>query len=220
LTTVAVFVPLIFVSGMSGIFFGQLGGIITVTLLASLFCSLMLTPMLAAFLLKEDRDMIGGGLIGRVFFTGWRGFVHTGRRGLRPSLGWALRWRGSGLHGRFRHVLFLIGALSLIGSEFSPDTDSGDLTVNFELGLGTRVERPPASAKRRVNSVSPDRFPNMSSTRAGAAGLKFGSGRQGSHIGRVEFKLIPMDRRTFTAREADDACSTHCAANRNSPRPA
>jgi HAE1 family hydrophobic/amphiphilic exporter-1 len=91
LTTVAVFVPLIFVSGMTGIYFGQLGGIITVTLFASMFCSLMLTPMLASRLLREDRARIGGGALGRALYRlGERLFVAMETRYER-LLGLALR---------------------------------------------------------------------------------------------------------------------------------
>jgi HAE1 family hydrophobic/amphiphilic exporter-1 len=203
LTTVAVFVPLIFVTGMAGIFFGQLGGIITVTLMASLFCSLMLTPMLAAYLLKEDRDAIGGGFIGRALYRTSEAMLTRIEEAYSRLLGWALRWRGLVCVGAFAIFCFSLALFPLIGSEFTPDTDSGDLTVNFELGLGTRVEETAriceATRQLGIRLIGEEHIIN---TRWRCGDSKFGSGRQGSHIGRVEFKLTPMDQRDFTAREA------------------
>ena len=52
LTTISVFVPLIFVGGIVGILFRQLAILVTVTMLASLVTALSLTPMLSSILLK------------------------------------------------------------------------------------------------------------------------------------------------------------------------
>jgi HAE1 family hydrophobic/amphiphilic exporter-1 len=203
LTTVAVFVPLVFVTGMAGIYFGQLGGIITTTLMASLFCSLMLTPMLAAFLLKEDRDAIGGGGLGRALYRLSERLFARVEEAYGRLLGRALRWRGPVCVAAFAILCFSLALFPLIGSEFTPDTDSGDLTVNFELGLGTRVEET-ARLCEEVCQLGAAMFgrENVLNSRWRCGDSKFGSARQGSHIGRAEFKLIPMDRRDFSSRDA------------------
>ena len=203
LTTVAVFVPLVFVTGMTGIYFGQLGGIITVTLMASLFCSLMLTPMLAAHLLKEDRDAIGGGALGRAFYRASEKMFNGVEEGYGRLLGWALRWRGLVCVAAFAVFCFSIALFPLIGSEFSPDTDSGDLTVYFELGLGTRVEETGRIGEEvRKLGVSMFGEKNVVNSRWRCGDSKFGANKQGTHMGNVEFKLIPMDKRDFSARDA------------------
>jgi len=48
MTTVVVFVPLMFLTGLPGIIFGQMGYVVTITLMGSLLASLMLTPMMAS----------------------------------------------------------------------------------------------------------------------------------------------------------------------------
>ncbi|MDI6757125.1 MAG: efflux RND transporter permease subunit [Endomicrobiia bacterium] len=53
LTTVVVFLPLIFSGGLVGILFKQLGSVISITLLISLSISLTLSPMLAALVIKK-----------------------------------------------------------------------------------------------------------------------------------------------------------------------
>ena len=203
LTTVAVFVPLVFVTGMTGIYFGQLGGIITVTLMASLFCSLMLTPMLAAHLLKENRDAIGGGAVGRFFYQASERMLNGVEEGYGRLLGWALRWRGLVCVAAFAVFCFSLALFPLIGSEFSPDTDSGDLTVYFELGLGTRVEETGRIGEEvRKLGVSMFGEKNVVNSRWRCGDSKFGANKQGTHMGNVEFKLIPMDKRDFSARDA------------------
>ena len=203
LTTVAVFVPLVFVTGMTGIYFGQLGGIITVTLMASLFCSLMLTPMLAARMLKEERNLIGGGGLGRALYHASERLFSCFEEAYGRLLGWALRWRGLVCMLAFAVFCLSLALFPLIGSEFSPDTDSGDLTVYFELGLGTRVEETSRIGEEiRMLGVSMFGEKNVVNSRWRCGDSKFSSTRQGSHMGNVEFKFIPMDKRDFSARDA------------------
>lgn len=53
LTIVVVFAPLLLVKGIAGIIFGQLAFVMLITILASLFVSLTLTPMAASRLLRS-----------------------------------------------------------------------------------------------------------------------------------------------------------------------
>lgn len=52
LTTIVVFLPLVFMTGEAGVMFKQLGGLLTATLCASMVCALWLTPMLGSKLLQ------------------------------------------------------------------------------------------------------------------------------------------------------------------------
>ena len=76
LTTVVVFVPLIFVQGVAGIMMKQLGGLVVATLAASLFCSLYLTPMLASRLLRTLDQRIAAGQETVPAFVPWHGEGH------------------------------------------------------------------------------------------------------------------------------------------------
>ena len=53
MTTVVVFVPLMFLTGLAGIIFKQLGFVIVITILASLFTALTMTPMLCSRWVKK-----------------------------------------------------------------------------------------------------------------------------------------------------------------------
>ena len=52
LTLIAVFFPLTLVTGMTGVLFKQLGWMVTIMMILSLICALMLTPMLCSRLLR------------------------------------------------------------------------------------------------------------------------------------------------------------------------
>ena len=96
LTTVVVFLPLLFVSGVVGIMFGELATIVTVTLLASLFTAATFTPMLCAKWLRvrntgaeASKGRIGSLLskfydISENWFKSWENWYEK-------ALAWSLR---------------------------------------------------------------------------------------------------------------------------------
>ena len=58
LTTIAIFLPIIFIKGIVGVMFKEMGWDIIIVLAASLFAALFFTPMLSSLLLKEARIKI------------------------------------------------------------------------------------------------------------------------------------------------------------------
>ncbi|MFA4991978.1 MAG: efflux RND transporter permease subunit [Candidatus Omnitrophota bacterium] len=141
LTTVVVFVPLLFVKGVIGIMFNELAVIIIVTLLASLFTAATFSPMLCSKWLKLVKVPQGGKkkVTGRIYeisekmFKSWEELY--GR-----SLAWCLRHKKTviiGFTAVFIASLFLI---RFIGNEFIPEEDTGDIRINVNLAVGTRME--------------------------------------------------------------------------------
>src|SRR5690606_23531782 len=61
LTICAVFIPVAFMGGIAGEFFGPFGFTVAIAVLFSLLVARMLTPMMAAFLLKPQPEHKGGG---------------------------------------------------------------------------------------------------------------------------------------------------------------
>ena len=204
LTTVVVFAPLVFVKGTSGIFFGQLGGIISITLLASLLCSLMLTPMLSSkWLTVVNETTIGGGRAGRwVFRVSEAGFVGL-ERFYERALAWSLRHRLVVLAGAILLFCSSLALTPLIGTEYAPSQDSGDLSIRFELPVGTRVEVSTEICRKIValaEEVIPADWIIHSRWQCGGGGFSFG-GRSASHLGNVDFKLASINTRTRSSRD-------------------
>ncbi|MCK4377823.1 MAG: efflux RND transporter permease subunit, partial [Deltaproteobacteria bacterium] len=92
MTTVVVFVPLMFLSGLAGIVFKQLGFVIVITLLASLFTALSLTPMLASRWIRGSSDKGGAGRMAVFYRCTDKGFQLV-EDGYGKLLGWSLGHR-------------------------------------------------------------------------------------------------------------------------------
>lgn len=212
LTTVVVFIPLIFVKGISGIIFHQLAAIVTITLLGSLFTSLTLTPMLGAAWLdkasSEKREQGVRKLFSLLFTVGEKilTFFETIYRKLL-SFSLAHRWMiiMTGI------VIFAI-SLSLLrftGSEFIPSIDSGDMEINFRLKEGTRLEETEMVAKKIMKIFEKDipeldhYYALVGQSREGVAtALGF---EEGSYVGRVGAKLVPKSQRKRSVKEVANA---------------
>lgn len=135
MTIVAVFIPLMFLTGLTGVFFNQLAFVITVSIMASLLNSLTLTPMLAAKFLRPQRAEGAQGLLPKADRALERGFGAV-EEFYRRLLRWALghRWKVVG-------ISLAVFALSLallprVGTELSPQMDSGEVSITFRLPEG------------------------------------------------------------------------------------
>ena len=203
LTTIVVFVPLIFLKGEAGILFKQLGGLLTATLTASLVCALWLTPMLSSKLLRSTRKRRTRGRAGEAFH-GWSerkfealdaAYAELLRRSLRR------RWVVVAAA-----VAVFAGSLALfrgLGSEYAPEDDSGRLTLMVQAPVGTRVEET-AALCQRVLDVALEKAGRESvltyAFRCGDMG-GMGGGTSGSHVGRVMLRLVSQTERERSVQQ-------------------
>ena len=201
LTTVVVFVPLVFVKGVAGIMMKQLGGLVVATLAASLFCSLYLTPMLASRLLKPESEYAPDGLHARFMRWSERPFVAL-ERAYGRLLGGALRARWLVVALAAAIIGGTIWLFTQLGSELMPSEDTAELRISFELPLGTRHERTAEVGRRIVHHILqtiPENEILEYSFQAGAGG-SFGGG-SASHSGSVRLKLVKETERTVSTDE-------------------
>jgi len=202
LTTIVVFVPLIFLRGESGVMFKQLGGLLTATLTASMVCALWLTPMLCSKLLltaRQQREKIGPRLAA-LHERGERWFGALDEaygRLLRRALG--ARWLVIALA-----VSLFAGGVILfktVGSEYSPEDDSDRLTIKVYLAIGTRVEETAEVCRRMIplalEAAGEENVLTYSMRCGESRGMDSDSG---THIGQVRLRLVGATRRDKTAR--------------------
>ncbi len=201
LTTVVIFLPLIFVSGISGIMFRQLALIITVVLLSSLLISLTLTPMLASKILK-NRDISKE----KKFFIWSEKIFHSVEDKYSDLLDWVLHHRKTVLFWSFCCFLAAIFLVPMIGSEFVPEEDTGDLSMEFEMPVGTKLEVTEKKAQnisKMLLSLFPkeikDVFFRVGQSEDGF-GAAFGE-KEGSHVGLVALKLVKQRQRKLSSKE-------------------
>lgn len=221
-TTICVFLPLVFVQGATGIIFRQLAGLVTATLLASLCCALMLTPMLSSRILKPmaaEDNIVGW----RAKFYRWSEQIFLGiEAAYGRLLGWCLGHRNRVIIGGSVVVGLAIIAMPFVGSEFTPDQDTGEMEIRFQLPVSTRSELTAGVAERIVKvvyekeqallekygepitAVDDDGNPRSSGIRFDnwrAGRSSRGWGNKGSHIGQMNFKLVNREERPYLTAE-------------------
>ncbi|MEH6654729.1 efflux RND transporter permease subunit [Loktanella salsilacus] len=122
-TIVAVFAPVSFMSGIAGQYFKQFGLTVAVAVLFSLLVARLITPMMAAYILKDAPNHVAEK----------DGFI---MRGYMRLLTWTL-------HHRLITMILGLGifagsiySATLLPSEFIPEADEGRLQVSVELPPG------------------------------------------------------------------------------------
>ena len=138
LVVVAVFFPLTLVGGMTGVFFNQLGWIVTITVVTSTLAAISLTPMLSSRFLKlrERRKNPGPLSYDRTIEK----FLGKLDDFYEKTLRWTLRHK---LITLFAALAIFIGSMMLIQfvhTDFMPESDESRVTASIELQTGTRVE--------------------------------------------------------------------------------
>ncbi|WP_058484878.1 efflux RND transporter permease subunit [Defluviitalea phaphyphila] len=143
LTTIAVFLPIVFVEGWAATIFKEMALTVTFSLVASLIMALTLVPMMASKILKIEKiDNIKRKRITTKIFDGWTSILNKIDKGYRKILNWSI-------HHRIKTALItfiifigtlLIPIFGLVGMEFFPASDEGQFTINVNLPKGTVID--------------------------------------------------------------------------------
>ncbi len=200
LTTVVVFAPLIFVTGISGIVFKQLGLIVSITLLGSLFAALTLTPMLAARWIRPLQPE----RTGRFYRVGERALEALEQR-YRRLLRAALRHRKKMLAVIAAFFLGSLGLLPFIGTDLFPDVDTGDIDIQLRLDESSRLEHT-AQVAERVSDLFAKLVPETRARFTWCGETKKGIGvalgfEEAPNAGSASAKLISKRLRKRSAKE-------------------
>ncbi len=157
LTMLAVFFPLTMVTGLAGILFKQLGWIVSIIMIVSTVGALSLTPMLCSQLLKQKPTR---GKLYILFFTPIEHGLDKLDDWYARFLNWAVRHRKTVIVGA---AAIFFGSLSLVPfmkTEFFPTQDSGNVSVDIQLPIGTRQDITRKVALR-VDSIFHAHYPEI-----------------------------------------------------------
>lgn len=138
-TLIAVFLPTAFMSGVAGKFFKQFGWTASLAVFASLVVARVLTPMMAAYLLKP--------IVGDHKDPGWM-------RAYMRMATWCLKHRVTTMVAA---TVFFIGSILLIPllpTGFIPPDDNSQTQVYIELPPGSSLAQTKASAEQARQLVS------------------------------------------------------------------
>ena len=198
LSIVVVFIPLLFVKGIAGILFSQLAFIMVVVIATSNFVAMTLTPMACSRLIRP----LSKRKTNRVFEWSERIFNK-----IEAAYAYVIRWVLK--HRRASLVLICLvffGSLTLIpvvGTEFFPEVDSGEVEVVLEMAEGTRGEVTVRTTEQMLSAVNA--VPEMEASYAIAGQTKKGfltalGFDEGTNIGRIGGRLVDKSERTRSAK--------------------
>ncbi|MGB7918977.1 MAG: efflux RND transporter permease subunit [Desulfobacterales bacterium] len=193
ITTLVIFLPLIFVRGISGILFRELAYVIIFALICSLTVSLSLVPMLASRLLTSSQQRLEEPASRP---NRWAAAANSAFAGLENGYLDLLRWTlGHRLVTVFAAAAMLGASLlllPLIGSEFLPPSDEGEVRVTGKMEIGTRLElvdRQTRLIEQIVQAAVPEAVASVVSI--GASGWRADAGSEGE----ISMSLLPAAQR-------------------------
>ena len=135
LTMLAVFLPLTMIQGMAGIMFRQLGWIVSIIMIVSTVGALTLIPMLCSKFLRYKPKT---SKVNAFIFGNFNKFIDWISRGYGHVIRWAVGHRTIVVCGAIAVFAACILFLApLMKTEYFPKSDSGRLTINLELPVGT-----------------------------------------------------------------------------------
>ncbi|WP_144509460.1 efflux RND transporter permease subunit [Bacillus sp. FJAT-22090] len=184
LTTVAVFVPVLFLSGLIGQIFTEFALTISFSLFASLVVALTVIPMMASRMLQKPK-----------------GDVEAKRRrskaynNFERSVKWSLAHRAFILS--MTVVLLAISTFGLFrtGTEFLPATDEGFVTIALRLENGASLAVTDEVVKKIEQQLQKEKDVEVYVSFVGGNQEGQSRGTSKSNIAEIYVKMVPLDKR-------------------------
>jgi HAE1 family hydrophobic/amphiphilic exporter-1 len=194
LTTLVVFIPVIFMRGMSGVMFKSLAYVVAFSLACSLVVALTFVPMLSSkFLSTKTLNHAGSSLTARVFRASEKFYVAVEHR-YRGIIHWALRNRATVVTAVLLLFVTSFMALPLVGVDLMPATDESEVRVNVEMEVGTKLDRLDETVKK-IEDIVTREVPEavyMLSNIAQSGGFQ----TVGANTAQIRVALVPIAERT------------------------
>lgn len=199
LAQIVVFLPIVFVEGLAAELFGPLALTVIFSHIAALVISFMLVPMMSARLLNRipDEELYHSGNYRGLKPTVWFniGFVKVANL-YKRVLNQALGHRKSVLAITIALFVGSAALVPLVGMEFIPTMDQGQISINTKLPPGTKLEETDKVAKQIESVVRevPEFDMIFSSVGGGASGPVGGSAS--SNLIEMYVFLVDLEQRT------------------------
>src|SRR5215471_1515761 len=184
----AVFIPILFMSGILGRLFREFAVTITTAILVSGVVSITLTPMLCSRFLRVVHTKKGlAGLLDRAFDALFDGY--------KWSLGIVLRHRVVML-GVFVAVLAAtVHMYGVVPKGFIPDQDNDSMNINVRAAQGTSFYEMNDAIQRVAEVVRQNPYIDSFMARTGGGGGFYGGG---SNSGQLQVNLVPRATRPLS----------------------
>src|SRR5580658_222536 len=162
-----VFVPVLLLTGTARYLFTPLAMAVVFAMLASYLLSRTLVPTMVNFLLKSEAEVYqqgghgeaaaGRGLFGRIHHV-FNVLFESLRYRYVGLLDWSLRHRGGVLTAFMFLSIASLGLAWLVGEDFFPNVDSGQMRLHVRAPAGTRIEQTEirfSAIERAIRTVIP-----------------------------------------------------------------
>ena len=199
LTTVCVFLPIVFIEGVTRQLFTDMALTITYSLLASLIVALTVVPAMAQRTLRKNA------LKGHPWFDKLR-------NAYEKALGWTLKKKWVVLCGSLALLAFsLVWALSR-GFSFMPSVDSAQISLELQMPEDSTLEQTAQVSDEIIERISAmDEVENVGAMLSSGTGSMLGLGGSGEDVTSVSMYILlkedastPVDE---LSRQIADACS-------------
>ena len=205
LTIVAIFAPVSFMGGVAGQYFRQFGLTVAVAVLFSLLVARLITPMMAAYLMKPVKhEDPKDGVVMRGYVGLLRATTSSRRIPLVPRFDGTGRWRSMPFNMSYLTLVvgfaFLWGSIhatALLPTGFIPDEDTSRVVASVELPPGSTLEDTRVTTDQIVDALRT--IPEV--TQVFVLGGASPTGQREVRRAAVTIKLKPKSERT--ARQKD-----------------
>lgn len=203
LTTLVVFIPVVFIRGMSGIMFQQMAYVVSFSLLCSLIVALTLIPMLSSRFLRfqKNEHKNGESRLHRIYAFSEVAFQRVEEQ-YSKLLEWALRHRKMVVFTTLALFIVSIFFVRFIGVELMPSADEGEVRVSLEMAVGTRLEILDQTAFT-VENIVHQKVPEIESmlSRIGGGGWR----SRGGHTAEIRMTLVAKKERRRNSEQIANA---------------
>jgi CzcA family heavy metal efflux pump len=191
LTPAMVFLPLIFLGGITAVFFRALALTLVTALLASLMLAICFTPVLA-------RNFLKPGTVARPAAEG--GWIQKLSERYDRFFRWSLDRSSLVLGGAFVILLGTIGLYYSLGSSFLPEMDEGSFVLDYIMPAGSSLEETDRVLKHIEAFIQQAPETESYSRRTGT---QLGFAATEPNVGDFLVKLKPARSRSVEEIESD-----------------
>ncbi|MEG0343068.1 MAG: efflux RND transporter permease subunit [Acinetobacter sp.] len=197
LTIVAVFLPVAFMGGIIGRFFYQFGVTVSIAVLISMFVSFTLDPMLSAHWAEKPKSKQKPSIVKR-FFDWISAQLDKLNHVYAHLLKLALRFRFITIAVAIASLFGALALSKMIGTEFVPIPDKGEIRIKFETPVDASLEYTEAKLKQVDQIVRQN--PLVIST----YGVINGATDRGKNHVSLKISVIPRQQRTETLTDINN----------------
>ncbi|GAE24385.1 RND multidrug efflux transporter [Halalkalibacter wakoensis JCM 9140] len=197
LTSLVVFLPIVFTGGIASELFMPLALTVGFTLLASLVVALTIVPMLSGLLLPKmsvEEDPKG---LGKVSASIGRFFDRIDNL-YRKLLKWSIKHKKTIVFGTLFLLVASLGGVRLVGMELIPAFDQGEISASFEMPEGTSLEETRESLTLLEDYLLDTGVTEVIYASVGGGGMM---GAGGSNSGDLYIRLVAPSERDVTTND-------------------